>query len=184
MALSRRARRLILGACVILFVAGAATLWATGAVTPTRVGAWLESLGPAAPVIFVAVFVAGALIGLPGMAFVIGGRLAFGPYVGFAVGYIGGVTAVTVPFLLARRLRQAGADPWQPRQRHLARLFELLATHPFAAVVALRIVFWFNPPMSYALAFARVPTAAYVGGCAVALAPVVATAMIATGWFL
>ena len=184
MTLSRSARRVILGVLVVAFVVGAVILWRTGAVTPTSIRIWLDSLGSAAPVIFVGAFVGGALIGLPGIAFVIGGRLAFGPYVGFAVGYLGGVLAVTIPFLAARRLRKAGDDPWRPKQRHLAKLLGLVETHPFGAVFLLRVVFWFNPPLSYALAFGPVPTWAYVAGCAVAFVPVVAGAMIATGWFL
>lgn len=183
MNVSRTWRRVILGLFVLAFVVGAIYLWRTGAVTPTTVAAWVESLGPAAPALFIAAFVAGSFIGLPGMAFVIGGRLAFGPYVGFAVGYGGGLLAVTVPFIAARRFRHAESTGWQPEQRHLRRVFEMLETHPFRVVLALRLVLWFNPPLSYALAFTKLPVRTYVAACAVALAPVVTVAMIATGWF-
>lgn len=183
-AISRRTRRLVLGAFVVAFVAGAVYLWRSGLVTPTSVDAWLESLGPAAPAIFVGAFVGGSFIGLPGMAFVIGGRLAFGPWLGFTVGYGGGLLAVTIPFVFARRLRRAGSDPWRPRNRHLARVFERIETHPLLAVVLLRLVLWFNPPLSYALAFTGVSLRVYVVGCALALAPVVAAAMVVTTWFL
>ncbi|MDQ3363937.1 MAG: VTT domain-containing protein [Myxococcota bacterium] len=182
--LSRTARRVLLGGFVVAFVIGAVYLWRTGAVTPAKVGAWLESLGPAAPLIFIAAFLGGAFVGLPGMAFVIGGRLAFGPYVGFAVGFVGGMLAVTVPFILARRVRRPGMQPWRPRHPRLVRVFELLDTHPFRAVVVLRLILWFNPPLSYALAFTSVAPATYVAACATALAPVVAVAMAATSWFL
>ena len=181
---SRTSRRVLIGVFAVAFVAGAVYLWRTGLVTPSSVGAWLESLGPAAPALFVAAMVGGAFIGLPGMAFVVGGRLAFGPYVGFAVGYGGGLLAVTLPFLLARRLRGAGRDPWRPKQAWLQRIFDLLDTHPFRAVLLLRLVLWFNPPLSYALAFMPMPARLYIAACALALAPVVATAMVATSWFL
>ena len=185
MAVSRATRRLVLGVLAAAFVVGAVYLWSTGAVTPTSVAAWLDSLGPAAPLLFVGGMVGGAFIGLPGMAFVIGGRLAFGPVVGFCVGYSGGLLAVTLPFLVARRVRGAGsAPPWQPKHPSLARAFAMVETHPFRAVVVLRLVLWFNPPLSYALAFVRMPVGKYVAACAVALAPIVAGAMLATGWFL
>jgi len=184
MKVSRTARRLVLGLFVGAFVGGAVYLWLTGAVTPTIVAAWLESLGPTAPALFIAAFVAGSFVGLPGMAFVIGGRLAFGPYLGFAVGFGGGMLAVTVPFVVARRLRRAGSDPWRPKQRHLHRAFEMLETHPFRAVLALRLVLWFNPPLSYALAFTTLSLRTYMAACAVALAPVVTIAMVATGWLM
>ncbi|HVK86482.1 MAG TPA: VTT domain-containing protein [Kofleriaceae bacterium] len=184
MTLSRSARRVILGLFVIGFVAGAIYLWRTGAVTPFAVKVWLESLGAAAPVIFLGAFLAGMFVGLPAMAFIIGGRLAFGPYLGFAVGFVGALLAVTTPFLLARRVRSAGRDPWRPKQRHLARLFEMLETHPFRTVVLLRLVLWCNLPMSYALAFTGVSFRIYFLACVTALAPVVTIAMIATSWFL
>jgi uncharacterized membrane protein YdjX (TVP38/TMEM64 family) len=183
-ALSRTVRRVILGLFVAMFVAGAIYLWRTGAVTPTKVGAWLESLGPGAPAIFIGAFVAGAFVGLPGMAFVIGARLAFGPWVAFGVGYTGGVLAVTLPFVVARRLRRAGTDPWRPKQRLLARAFELLETHPFRAILVLRLFLWFNPPLSYALAFTPIGFRTYFAACAIALVPVVAIGVIATSWFL
>jgi uncharacterized membrane protein YdjX (TVP38/TMEM64 family) len=181
---TRTARRAILGGFIVAFVVGAIYLWSTGAVTPRTVGAWLDSLGPAAPALFVAAMVGGAFVGLPGMAFVIGGRLAFGPYVGFAVGFCGGMLAVTLPFLLARRVRGAGQHPWRPKQRHLVRIYGMLETHPFRAIVLLRLIVWFNAPLSYALAFMAMPARVYIAACAVALAPVVAIAMIATSWFV
>ncbi len=107
----RAVRRVLLGLAGLAFVTGAVYLWRTGAITPLTVRSWLLSLGPAAPAIFIGAFVAGAFLGLPGMAFVIGGRLAFGPYVGYAVGLGGGLLAVTVPFVLARRMRRAGRWP-------------------------------------------------------------------------
>jgi uncharacterized membrane protein YdjX (TVP38/TMEM64 family) len=182
--LSRTARRAILAVLVVAFVASAITLWATGLITPRKVGAWLDSLGPAAPAIYVAVFVAGSFFTLPGMAFVVGGRLAFGPYLGFAVGYTGGVLAVLLPFLLARRLRSAGADPWRPKQKYLARAMAEVERHPFRTVLLLRLVLWFNSAASYALAFGPIPFRTYAAACAIALAPVVAAAVIATSWFL
>lgn len=176
---------MILGLFAVAFVAGAVYLWRTGAVTPGAVRAWLDSLGPAAPALFIAAMVGGAFVGLPGMAFVIGGRLAFGPTLGFAVGYAGGLLAVTLPFVVARRVRGAGAqEPWKPKHPRLARMFSMIETHPYRTVVAMRLVLWFNPPLSYALAFVRMPLRTYVAACATALAPVVALAMLATGWFL
>ena len=75
---------------------------------------------------------------------------------------------------------QALIEPMDPRRKR--RMFDLLETHPFRAVLALRLVLWFNPPLSYALALTTVPLRTYVAACALALAPVVAIAMVATGW--
>ena len=177
-----RIRTIVLGVLVGAFVIGAIWLWRTGAVSPTSVRDWLDDLGAAAPLLFVAVFVLGAFIGLPGMAFVIGGVLAFGPWLGFALGFGGGLLAVTIPFVAARKLGRREGDPWRPKQRHAARAFALLETHPYRGVVVLRLILWFNPPLSYALALSSVTLRTYVSASAVALAPVVAIAATTTHW--
>ncbi|HVK71716.1 MAG TPA: VTT domain-containing protein [Kofleriaceae bacterium] len=181
---SRAFRRVVLGVLIVAFVGGAIYLWRTGAVTASSIRAWLDSLGPAAPALFVAAFIGGAFVGLPGMAFVVAGRLAFGPWLGFVLGFGGGLLAVTLPFVAARLLRRNAGEPWRPRGRLAARAYALLETHPFVAVVLLRLILWFNPPLSYALALTPIRLPVYVAACAVALAPVVAVAMIATSWFL
>jgi uncharacterized membrane protein YdjX (TVP38/TMEM64 family) len=182
--LSRNLRRAMLGVLVVAFLGGAVYLWRTGSVTPTSIRDWLDSLGPVAPVLFVGAFVLGSFVGLPGMAFVVGGRLAFGPWLGFALGYGGGLIAVTLPFLAARFLRRQPETPWRPKNRHLAKIFEQLDVHPLRSVIVLRLILWFNPPLSYALALTRLRLRDYVLGCALALAPVVAAAVIATSWFM
>jgi uncharacterized membrane protein YdjX (TVP38/TMEM64 family) len=180
---SRVVRRVALGVLLVAFVGGAIYLWRSGAVTPSAVRDWLDSLGPKGPALFVVAFVAGSFVGLPGMAFVIGGRLAFGPYLGLVLGYGGGLLAVTIPFLVARRFRKSDG-PWTPKNKHAARAFGMLETHPFRGVLMLRLVLWFNPPLSYALAFTKVSMRTYVSACAIALLPVVSLAMLATGWFV
>jgi len=180
---SRAVRRVVLGALIVAFVGGAIYLWQTGSVTPTTIRDWLDSLGPGAPALYLVAFIAGAFVGLPGIAFVIGGRLAFGPYLGFALAYSGGLLGVTIPFVLARKVRKADAS-WRPKNRHAARAFALLDRHPFRGVLVLRLILWFNPPLSYALAFTTVPIRTYIAACAVALLPVVIVAVVATSWFL
>lgn len=181
------ARRAALLLLVAACVGGAGWAYATGRVSAASIDAWLESLGPLGPLLFVGAFIAGALIGLPGMVFVVGGRLAFGAETGFLLGYGGGLLACIVPFALARRLARgradaSGAAPWRPQQRHLRRAFELVEQHPVRAIVVLRLILWFNPPLSYALAMTGVSFRAYALACALALAPVVAIAVFATGW--
>lgn len=176
-------RRLALAMLAVAFFAG--TTWAlvTGRVSVESIRVWLESLGSAGPLLFVGVFMLGALIGLPGMAFVIGGRLAFGPELGFLLGYGGGLLACLAPFLLARRIGRTDAVPWRPKLLLLRRALDSLEARPIRSVFVLRLVLWFNPPLSYALALSAIPTRSYLAGCALALAPVVALAVFATGWF-
>jgi uncharacterized membrane protein YdjX (TVP38/TMEM64 family) len=176
------AKRALIAVLVAAFVGGAVWAYATGRASAASVEAWLGSLGPAAPALFVGAFVGGALLGLPGMVFVVGGRLAFGAQAGFVLGYGGGVLACVVPFVLARRLRGGRAEPWRPGNRHLRRALDLVESHPLRAVVLLRLAMWFSPPLSYALAMTGVRAPAYAAGCALGLAPVVAVAVLTTGW--
>ncbi len=184
MKLSRGTRRVLLGLLVVAFVGGAVYLWRTGGVSASGIRRWIDSLGPAAPLLFVGAFVAGGLVGLPGMAFVLGARLAFGPYLGGVLAYVAGMCAITLPFITARYLRRQAAEPWRPKQKLAARAMAMLETHPIRAVVLLRLVLWFNPPLSYALALTPLRLRDYLIGCALALAPVVAVAMLASSWFL
>ena len=178
-------RRIAIAVLAVVFLSGATWAMATGRVSIGSIHAWLLSLGNAGPPLFVGVFVLGALLGLPGMAFVVGGRLAFGPELGFVLGYFGGLLACLAPFLLARRIGRTGdATPWRPKTALVRRAFESLESRPIRSVVVLRLVLWFNPPLSYALALSKIPTRAYLTGCALALAPVVGLAVFATGWFV
>jgi len=178
------ARRLLLVALVAAFAAGAVYLASTGGVSPAGIRGWLVSLGAVAPIVFLGAFVGGAFVGVPGVVFVVAGRLAFGPWPGFALGFTGGMLAVTLPFGAARWLRRADGPVWQPRGRWVARAFALIDHHPFAAVLLLRLIVWFNPPLSYALALTPIRFPVYVAACALALAPVVALVVVAINWFV
>lgn len=169
-------QQLVTAAAVAVFLGGMAYMALTGAVTPESVRDWLDGLGPAAPILYVCAFILGLLVGLPGMAFVIGANLAFGPWAGFFLAYGGGLLAVTIPFVGTRALRTRDAAPWRPKNRYAALAFAKLETHPFLAVVVLRLILWFNAALTYALALSPIRTRVYVSACALALAPVVAAA--------
>jgi uncharacterized membrane protein YdjX (TVP38/TMEM64 family) len=124
------------------------------------------------------------MLGLPGMAFIVGARLAFGPWLGFVCGWAGGVLAVSVPFLIVRAGRRPDSPPWRPRWKWLLRLFDGIETRPVRAIATLRLFFWFSQPLTYALAVTNVRARDYVLGCAIGAVPVVIVGNLATGWFL
>jgi uncharacterized membrane protein YdjX (TVP38/TMEM64 family) len=175
---SRPYRRVALGVAIVVFVAIAVVVWRTGAITPGGVQRWLDSLGPWAPLVFLGAFIGGSLIGLPGIPFVVGARLAFGPWLGFALGYGGGVAAVLTPFLFVRLLRRNAVAPWRPKNRWLRKALDRIETQPVRAVILLRAILWFNQPVSYSLGLAPIRFRDYFLGCAIALLPVV---IVATG---
>lgn len=103
---------------------------------------------------------------------------------GLALGYGGGLLAISLPFLMARLLGRNRQTPWRPKRPALRRAFDQLETHPYRSVIVLRLILWFNPPISYALAFTPIRFGAYLLACAIALAPVVIAANLATSWFV
>lgn len=175
-------QRVVIAVAVAIVAAVMIYMAVTGGLSARAIQRWLDSLGPAAPILFVAAFVAGALIGLPGMAFVVGARLAFGPWLGFVLAYGGGLLAVTVPFVGARALRRRDVAPWRPTNPRLGKLWNQLEARPLVVVIALRLVLWFNAALTYALALSGIRTRDYVLGSAIALAPVVAAATLVSGW--
>ncbi|MCW5806269.1 MAG: VTT domain-containing protein [Deltaproteobacteria bacterium] len=165
-------RHAILAVLALAFLGGAAYLWRNGSITSEGIRAWLEALGWVAPILFIGAFVGGGFVGLPGVVFVIGGVYAFGPWGGLALGYGGGMLSTFTPFIIARTLRRDRTGGWRPKQKLLAKAFALLETHPFRAIVVLRLLVWYSPPLSYALAMTSVPTRIYVAACATSLVPV------------
>jgi uncharacterized membrane protein YdjX (TVP38/TMEM64 family) len=154
------------------FIAGAVYLWRTGNITSEGIRTWLDSLGWVAPILFIGSFVGGSFVGLPGVVFVIGAVYAFGPWAGLVLGYFGGLLSTFTPFILARTMRGDRTGGWRPKQKHLAKAFALIETHPFRAVVIMRLFVWYSPPLSYALAMTAVPVRTYVAACATSLLPV------------
>lgn len=181
----RRLRALRWAAIAVLgsaFVATAVILFRRGGLTSKEVAAWLDAMGPWAPVLFSVAFVVGLLIGLPGMVFIIGARLAFGPYLGFGLAYGVGLLGLMAPFAIGRGLRSG--SHWAPKNKWLAKLVLMIEHRPLTAVVLLRLVLWFNSPVAYALAASQLRWRDYVLGCVIALFPVVLIAFVATGYFL
>ena len=56
---------------------------------------------------------------------------------------------------------------WKPSRPALAKIWSMIETHPYRSVVLLRLVLWFNPPLSYALAFVKMPAVAAGQLCAI-----------------
>ncbi|MCA9598461.1 MAG: VTT domain-containing protein [Myxococcales bacterium] len=180
--MSPRLRTTLLVIVLAGLLAGGIALHRTGQLRPDVIGAWIRSLGIWAAPVFVAAFAAGQLLHLPGTAFVVAARTAWGPVFGFALAYGAAVVAVTVPFVLTRRARGTGERSFRPRWRWLARLLDRVEVHPVRSVVLLRLVLWLSPPLGYALAFTGIRTRDYVVGSALGLAPCIALVSCGVGW--
>ena len=71
---------------------------------------WIEGLGMLAPLAFGAVYVAAALLFVPGSLLTIAAGLLFGPWLGTAVVSAASVTAAALAFLIARHLARGAIE--------------------------------------------------------------------------
>jgi uncharacterized membrane protein YdjX (TVP38/TMEM64 family) len=178
---SHRARQVGAALVVAALVAAAIVLHRSGIDGPT-VQRELLALGILAPPLFLLLFALGELLHLPGILFVVAARVVFGPTLGFALGYVGAVFAVTISFTVARQLlaaARATREPWRPRWRVLRRAFERVESYPIGTIAILRLVLWLAPPLSYALASSGVRAKDHFVGTALGLVvPVLGVAVL------
>lgn len=146
----------------------------------------LLALGCLAPPLFLLVFAAGELLHLPGILFVVVARMVFGPGVGFVLGYVGAVFAVSMSFVVARQIVAAArstTEPWRPRWRLLQRALVRLEARPVLTIALLRLGLWLSHPLSYALASSNVRVRDHVVGSAIGLVAPVLVVVLLSGYF-
>jgi uncharacterized membrane protein YdjX (TVP38/TMEM64 family) len=106
----------VLGGAVVLLQRAVPTTEAIAALT-----AWLENLGPWAPIVFGLVYVIATVLLLPGSALTLAGGALFGLGVGFATVSLASTTSAAVAFLIARYFaRDAVASRLASRPRFRA----------------------------------------------------------------
>lgn len=128
---------------------------------------------PAAPVVFVALYAAAAVLALPGSILTLAGGAIFGIWPGAAYNLAGATIGATLAFLLARYLGRdyvaAKLGGW------VRRLDDRLADHGFRAMIVLRlaVVVPFNA-LNYAAGLTSIKLRDYVLGSAIGMAPATA----------
>ncbi len=101
---------------------------------------WFAPLGPWGPPAFAAVYAAGTVLALPGVAFTVAAVVLFGPWWGFAVALSGATLGASGAFAVARGL---GRRPVVRRFGHLERwraVDDVLERHGGVAVLLLRLL--------------------------------------------
>lgn len=177
----KRARwgRLIALAAVLVGLLVAAKLTGVSErITVEGLRATMQGAGATGIVLFLLAFCAGLLLHIPGWVFVGAAVLAYGKVIGALLSFVGANLGVACTFLLARGV---GGKPLEGVERPLfRRVVGYLNEYPFATVVALRVIFWMNAPISYTLSLSGLPFRHYMLGSAIGLVvPVILeTAMI------
>lgn len=166
-----KAASLLRGALAVLLAGGiVAAAVHSGGADSVELQALPERAGVAAPLVFIAIYAAGAVLFLPGSVFTIAAGALFGPVAGAFYSLTGATLGATLAFLCARYV----AGEWV-RRRAAGRLQALLQGVEaegwrFVAFVRLVPLFPFNG-LNYALGLTRIPLAQYVAASYVAMLP-------------
>jgi uncharacterized membrane protein YdjX (TVP38/TMEM64 family) len=124
-----------------VLVVGLASAWAVLVlvlrVSKADVQAWIEPLGAAAPVAFVAASVALALALVPGSLLAAAAGLLFGALAGAGLSLLAAILTAVLGLLIARRVGADGLRSLQPARAE--RLTAALERHGVWAVVAQRL---------------------------------------------
>ena len=147
--------------------------------TIDRLHAYTTACGALGIVAYGAMFCLGLLVYVPGMVFYAVAILAWGPWLGGAIAFIGGIIAVMVSFAIVRAVGgQPLATPDRPWVR---RMLSQLDRRPIMTVFALRVVFWTSPPFNYGFALSSLRFREHLIGSTFGLVPGVVTMAAFTG---
>lgn len=125
----------------------------------------IEGSGPIGVVVYLAIFAAGVFLHVPGVVFIAAGILAWGRVAGFAIGYAGGLCAVTASFAIVRAI---GGRPLAEVQRPLVkRMLAQLEAKPIRTVAMLRTVLPMAAALNYTLALTGIRYRDYLAGTAI-----------------
>jgi uncharacterized membrane protein YdjX (TVP38/TMEM64 family) len=126
-----------------------------------------EPMGNWGIALFVAIFIVGIVLQLPGFIFIGASVVIFGSLLGTIVAYSSSVLAVIVSFYFARMI--GGNALAQIKSHRVQNILNKLEENPVKTIIILRSVMWIAPPLNYALAFSKVSTRKYIIGSAIGL---------------
>lgn len=146
--------------------------------TAENVRVAVGNAGALGMLVYLAIFIAGQLLHLPGLIFIGGGAIAWGAGLGGAAALVAGTVAVSVNFLFVRTV---GGQPMGELKNRYARwVLDLVERRPLTAVLLVRSIFFTSPAMTAALALSPVRFRDHLVGSLVGMAP----AVLLSAWFI
>jgi len=132
----------------------------------------VEASGPWGIVVYELVFVAGVMLFIPGMVFIVAGILAWGPIPGAPLALVGALLAIAISFQFYRTV--GGGDALSAIDKpFVKRILSQLEERPVRTVALLRLFFWASPPVNTAFALSNIDARAHFVGSVLAMVPVV-----------
>lgn len=164
---SHRWRLVALGVVIVATVVLARATGAHESLTVDGIRAQVASAGAWGPVGFVALFVVGELLHVPGLVFFGAALMLWGPVRGGALGSVGALLSLATSFVVVRGI--GGTPIGDVRAGWMRRVLDGLERRPIATVALLRAVLILNPPVTYALALSGIRFRDYFVGSALGL---------------
>ena len=147
-----------------------------------RLRDYIESFGPAAPLVFILGYAGATVAFLPGTPLTLLAGLAFGPVLGTLYVMIGATTGLTLAFLVARYAARDLVASWVRDNERLSRLDGEVGRQGWRILVVTRLVplFPFNL-QNYAYGLTRIGLGTYVLVSAICISPGVVAYTFAGG---
>ncbi len=127
----------------------------------------VRDAGPAGAALFMAAFVLGVLVHIPGTIFVAAGIAVYGRLIGYALSLVAASLAVCASFVVTRAI--GGQPLGEVRRPWLRRMFARLDERPLLWVFVLRNFAFVSPPLNTALALSKVRFRDYAIGSSLGL---------------
>ena len=159
-----RALAVLIGILALFLIARQA-----GGLLP-RFAEWLAGLGPAAPLVFAAVYIAATVLLVPGSLLTLAGGALFGVLRGTVIVLVSATLGASAAFLIARYLARERVARRVQRDERFAAIDRAIGASGLKIVVLLRLspVVPFNL-LNYALGITSVRLVDYLVGCAAML---------------
>lgn len=168
----KRSRRWRLVALALAIVATVVLARATGvheSLTLEGVRAKVTAAGAWGAVGFLALFVVGELLHVPGLVFIGAALTVWGPVQGGLLGALGALLSLVTSFVVVRAI--GGTALEDVRSGFVRRVLDGLERRPIATVALARAVLILSPPVTYALALSGIRFRDYFIGSALGLIP-------------
>lgn len=159
---------LLAGFLTAVYAVGRATGF-TDELTVEGIRRSMRVAGLAGFLVFVATFVVGQLLYVPGFVFVAVAGLAYGPIWGPVASIIAATISVGVSFVIVRTI---GGQPLkQVEKPFFKKWLDRLEEHPLRSMIVIRLFLWAIPPVNYTLAMSGVRFRDYMLAAIIGMTP-------------
>ncbi|MCP4442351.1 MAG: VTT domain-containing protein [Aureispira sp.] len=167
--MSKSEKRIGVGLRLLILVAIIVSLILVGKFTPlgeyfsvTKLKELINGAGWWGLLIFLGFFIAGAIMNLPGTAFLVFALWIFGYWKGASITYLAAVIAAMITFYFARFV--GGKALTEIKSPFVKRLLGKAESRPIFTLVVLRVLIQFSPLVGYTLALTNIKPYQYFIG--------------------